>query len=242
MIFKQVYSKSLTIITGILVIALFLLVSCGWSDVVYFPLNKGKYWRYTMTYQTMDGHFKGVYAVENLGQEKINGETVYVRQLLDGSYDYLQVNEKGIYLKSREKTIDFSTKHTEAGRYIFQFPLQIGNKWNEEIVTKALIKTGPPQKTEFHIVAKIPVEVTIESMTDTIKVPAGTFTNCMRITMKGSDFVNAGNYVGMTLVRLNETNWYAPDVGLVKSVREETTKHRALDKGEIIIELEKYRS
>ena len=236
------YSKSSIIFIGIILSELCLVISCGWSDIDYFPLNKGKYWRYAMTYQTMDGHFKGVYAVENLGQEKINGENVYIRQLLDGSYDYIQVNEKGIFLKGSEKTVDFKTENKEADRYIIQYPLQVGNKWNETVVSKALIKTGPPQKTEFHIVAKIPVDVTIESMTDTVKVPAGTFTNCMRITLKGSDFVNAGNYVGMTVVRLNETNWYAPDVGLVKSIREESTKHRALDKGEIIIELEEYRS
>jgi hypothetical protein len=79
-------------------------------------------------------------------------------------------------------------------------------------------------------------------MTDMVKVPAGAFENCMRVVMSGNAFVDAGNYVGKTIVRVTETNWYAPGVGLVKSVREESTKHRALDKGGIILELESFRS
>ena len=218
-----------------------LLCSCGQSDIEYFPLGAKKYWRYQMTYQTMDGTFKGVYAVENLGQRKIDDEIIYVRQLLDGSYNYFQVDDKGLFLKSREKTVDFDTRHTDAGQYIFRYPLQAGTAWEDTVVSKALIKTGPPQKTEFHIVTKVPVEVTIESMTDTVQVPAGTFANCMRITVKGNTFTDAGNYVGKTIVRINETNWYAPGVGLVKSVHKESTKHKALDKGEIILMLESYR-
>ena len=35
--------------------------------------------------------------------------------------------------------------------------------------------------------------------------------------------------------------WYAPGVGLVKSVRRESTTSQALDKGEITLELEAYR-
>jgi hypothetical protein len=226
---------------NILLITLLLLSSCSQSDNEYFPLDAGKYWRYQMIYQTMDGRFKGVYAVENLPQQEIEGQTYYVRQLLDGSLNYLQVDDRGIRLKRREKTVDLDTKYTETEQYIFHFPLQEGTTWEDTILSKALIKTGPPQKTEFHIVAKVPVSAKIESMNDVVEVPAGRFENCMRIVMSGNAFIDAGNYVGKTIVRVNETNWYAPGVGLVKSVRQESTKHRALDKGEIILELENYR-
>ena len=70
---------------------------------------------------------------------------------------------------------------------------------------------------------------------------AGRFENCMRVEISGNAFTDAGNYVGITIVRLSETNWYAPGVGLVKSVHKESTKHKALDKGEIILMLESYR-
>jgi len=226
----------------IFLLPLCFLFACGQSDNEYFPLDKGKYWSYQLTYQTMDGTFKGVYAVENLSVYKVDDQTYYVRQLLDGSFNYFQIDEKGLLLKGREKTVDLDTKYTDTQQYIFQFPLQVGTAWEDTVLSKALIKTGPPQKTEFHIVAKVPVTVKIESMTDVVKVPAGTFENCMRVELSGNAFIDAGNYVGKTIVRINEINWYAPGVGLVKSVRKESTKHRALDKGEITLELENYKS
>lgn len=206
----------------------------------YFPLAEGKYWRYVMSYKTMDGTYKGVYAVENLEQTGKNGELLYVRKLLDGSLNYFRITTKGILLVAREKTVDLKTEYIEEGHYIFQFPVQVGTQWQDTTVSRALIKTGPPQKTEFHIVAKVPVTASIDSLTDTVKVPAGIFKNCMRVNISGDAFTNAGNYVGLTVVKINETNWYATGVGLVKSVRKETTKSKALDKGEIILELESY--
>ena len=206
----------------------------------YFPLTEGKYWRYVMSYKTMDGTFKGIYAVENLEQARKNGELLYVRKLLDGSLNYFRTTTKGILLVAREKTVDFKTEYTEEGHYIFQFPLQVGTEWHDTTTSKALIKTGPPQKTEFHIIARIPVTARIDSMTDMVKVPAGTFENCMRVNISGDAFTNAGNYVGLTVVKINETNWYAPEIGLVKSIRHESTKSKALDQGEIILALESY--
>jgi len=233
--------KSASVFVVFLQSCLCILSACGQTELDYFPLEAGRYWRYQMTYQTMDGTFKGVYAVENLPPQKTDGQVIYVRQLLDGSFDYLQIDDKGLLLKGREKTVNLDTRYTDAIQYIFQFPLQAGTLWEDTVLSKALIKTGPPQKTEFHIIARIPVTAKIESMTDSVKVPAGTFENCMRIVISGNAFIDAGNYVGKTIVRLNETNWYAPGVGLVKSVRKESTKHKALDKGEITLVLESYR-
>ena len=222
--------------------SLCLLSACGQSVSDYFPLDAGKYWRYQMTYQTMDGTFKGIYAVENLPSHKIDDQVFYVQQLLDGSFDYFQKDEKGLLLKGREKTVDLDTRYTDAMHYIFQFPLQVGTMWEDTVLSKVLIKTGPTQKTAFHIVAKVPVTAKIESMTETVTVPAGTFYNCMRVEISGNVFTDVGNYVGRTIVRLSETNWYAPGVGLIKSIRKESTKHKALDKGEIMLVLESYRS
>ncbi len=220
---------------------LILITGCSNNDESYFPLQPGKYWRYQMRYQTMDGKFKGVYAVENLQPISRNDELIYVRKLLDGSINYLKKTDEGIILTGWEKTTDLQTNNGELDKYILKFPLKEGNEWKEFRKTKALIKTGPPQKTEFHIVGNIPVVTKIESMAEVVKVPAGTFDNCMKVVTKGDAFINAGNYVGMTLIKVLEINWYSPGIGLVKSQRVETTASKALNRGEILLELESYR-
>ena len=109
-------------------------------------------------------------------------------------------------------------------------------------MTRLLKKTGPPQKTVFEIFAKVLMEAKIESLNEVINVPAGQFNNCMKITMTGSSFKDAGNYVGLTLVNVEQTSWYAPGVGLIKMERVETTKSDALDRGTLLIELAEYES
>jgi hypothetical protein len=100
-----------------------------------------------------------------------------------------------------------------------------------------LKKTGPPQKTVFEIFAKVELEGKIETLDAMVIVPAGRFENCMKITMRGSSFKDAGNYVGLTLVNVEQTSWYAKGVGLVRMERIETTESNALDKGTLLIEL-----
>ena len=218
-----------------------LLTGCSRASDDYYPLAGGRYWRYVMTYHTMDGNYKGIYAVENLGRKKENGHDIHVRRLLDGSSDFLRIDDQGIHLTGREKTDGGRTRRVDLDHPVFQFPLVVGKEWQDTTIARALIKTGPPQKTEFHISAQVPVTARIESMTDAVSVPAGTFVECMRISLKGNEFTNAGNYVGLTIVNIEETDWYAPGVGLVKSIRKESTVSKALDRGEIMLELEDYR-
>ena len=79
--------------------------------------------------------------------------------------------------------------------------------------------------------------VEILSFQDIVNVPAGQFDNCMKVVMTGSSYKDAGNYVGLTLVSVEQTNWYAPGVGLVKMERLEKTQSEALDKGTLSVEL-----
>ena len=218
-----------------------LLTGCSRAPDNYYPLSGGKYWRYVMSYHTMDGNFKGIYAVETLGLKKEDGHEIHVRRLLDGSIDFLRIDDQGIRLVGREKNDSTNTRRVDLDHPVFQFPLEVGKEWQDTTISRALIKTGPPQKTEFHISAQVPVTARIESMTDAVSVPAGTFVECMRILLKGNEFTNAGNYVGLTIVNIEETDWYAPGVGLVKSIRKESTPSKALDRGEITLELESYR-
>ena len=121
-------------------------------------------------------------------------------------------------------------------------PFTIDKKWEQITYTKLLKKTGPPQRTEFKIIAEVPLEIKIESMDDTVIVPAGQFGKCMRIKMTGSAYKDAGNYVGLTIVSVEQTNWYSQGVGLVKMERIETTKSDALDKGSLLVELANFES
>ena len=226
----------------ILLLPITLLQSCGGTEGnSYFPLQEGAFWLYRMDYKNMDGQWHTYISYENFPHFEEDGEKIYPRKTINGREYHYVMNEQGVQVQKYDITEAMVT-HTEPNEYyVFKFPLEQGQTWNDESISQVLIKTGPPQKTEFHINAKLPVNVTIESLNDRVEVPAGVFDDCMKVTLKGSGFYDAGNYVGHTIVSIDEERWYAPDVGLVKSVRKEKTTNNVITDGHIIMQLEKFR-
>lgn len=217
-------------------------VSCKEDGNTYFPLNKGLKWQYDVAMVTRDGLSNQKYIFNNLGKRKLDGKTVYLRHSMDGTVSYYSSNEEGTYYLGNIDSENLNPEFNQNKKVILPNELSPGSEWQAVTVTKLLQKTGPPQKTLFKIIAEVPIEVKVESLTDTVTVPAGTFENCLKITMSGSVYKNAGNYVGLTIVNVEQSNWYAPGVGLVKLERIETTQRKALDKGSLLVELSQFKS
>ncbi len=225
---------------SLVVVGLLVLASCSGSDPDYFPLQSGYKWRYDVALTTRDGLETQKYILNNLGPSKLQSESVYARQSLDGTMLYYAVKPDSIeYVGSDSGDIPGGSFQQEQ-RIVMKQPLVLNDNWETYSKTRLLKKTGPPQKTEFRIVAKVPLDVTVESLDETVNVPAGVFSNCVKITMTGSMMKDAGNYVGLTLINVEETRWYARGIGLVKLERLETTQSEALDKGTLVVELADY--
>ena len=62
-------------------------------------------------------------------------------------------------------------------------------------------------------------------MDDTVSVAAGTFRHCLRVRSRGSLFAGKTlqQFMGINDIDIDQTEWYAPGVGLVKTVRREFT-------------------
>ena len=228
---------------------IFIFTLCGFISACekivgheYFPLQEGVYWRYKMNYKTMDGRWDTFLAYENYPPLSNDQNTLYVKRTIDGREYHYTVNDEGIMVQNYEIMEGMEKRIESNQHYVFKFPLEVGKTWNDKSFSQVLIKTGPPQKTVFRITANLPVNVTVESMDETVKVPAGEFKDCILISLKGSGFHDAGNYVGHTVVSIDELRWYAPGVGLVKSIRKEKTTDLVVTDGQIILELEEFRS
>lgn len=212
---------------------------CGRDSSSYFPLDEeGLTWRYNIEMRTMDGVSRQKYMVVNQSPGQMEDKPVFIRKSLDGTRLYYRNTDEGVLFLGKEDTSGLKPVFTRDEHFVFRFPLTTGTQWESVIKTRLLRKTGPPQKTEFEIVAEVPVVSRIEATDDTVSVPSGIYQHCVRIRTKGSAYKNAGNYIGLTVVSIDETSWYAPGVGLVKMVREETTESHALDRGMMTIELE----
>jgi len=216
---------------------LFIFSGCSKKEPSYFPLTDGYKWRYDVLLETRDGVQRQKYILNNLGKSKLNGTPVYLRESLDGTVLYYLDSDEGIFYLGSINDKKIKPEFNKDKQLVIPETHLANTKWEQSTTTKLLKKTGPPQKTVFEIFAKVELEAKIESLNAVVTVPAGQFKNCMKITMSGSSFKDAGNYVGLTLVNVEQTSWYAEGVGLVKMERVETTKSDALDKGTLLIEL-----
>ena len=217
-------------------------ISCSKEERSYFPLSDGYKWSYNVLLVTRDGLKKQKYILNNIGQGEFNGVPAYLRKSLDGTILFYSISDEGIYYLGNSDSRSIKPEFNDDKQLVFPKIRSVNTEWQQSTITKLLKKTGPPQKTVFKIIARVPLEAKIESLDETVTVPAGRFENCMKITLRGSTFKDAGNYVGLTRVNVEQTNWYAAGVGLVKMERIEKTMSNALDKGTLSIELAEYES
>ncbi|MDZ7736066.1 MAG: hypothetical protein U5P41_08150 [Gammaproteobacteria bacterium] len=237
--------------TFVVVLLLFamLLTACSNDRQTYFPLDPGTYWRYNIKSTTMDGMETKKYIIQVTQPRDWQGESVPVRTTLAGMHVFYEQNDEGIFrIATRRHDQKTPTAVPDDRHTVLKYPLQPGTSWSEVAETIALYRTGPPQRSEYWIHAPVKLKYVIEATDDSVKVPAGRFDNCLRVQATGrTPNYDAGNYIGRTDIIVDKTDWYAPGVGLVKSVRKETTTGKVLGRegmqtfaGGMVFELEEF--
>jgi hypothetical protein len=215
-----------------------LLQSCVQNDDSYFPLTEGYQWRYDVTQSTQDGTVKQKYLYRNIGESKLNETIVYLRRSFDGTELYYSDSDEGVIYHGSKNYKGIEPEFIREKNFVFRYPISENKQWDELTKTKLLFKSGTSRKTVFRLDAEVPLKVKIESLNEEVQVSAGLFKNCMKISMSGSVFKDAGKHYGLTLVSIEQTSWYAKGVGLIKMERSEETKNEALGKGSLLVELE----
>jgi hypothetical protein len=220
-----------------------LLGACGdgkGSEDAYFPTERGMRWVYRMTRTTMDGTRVRPYYIEHHGPVLLPGraEPVEEQRTFDGNrYFLLRDPGQGWLRVGVQSTGDESPRISVEPRLLLPARREIGHSWRQTTQVRVLEKTGPPQETLFRVQASLPVVYRIEGTDETVTVPAGTFTGCLRIEGRGSISTHLGNYLGVGTVEMQSAEWYAPGVGLVRQSIVERTNRQALDHGELLLEL-----
>ena len=77
----------------------------------------------------------------------------------------------------------------------------------------------------------------VEHTAASVVVPAGRFDECLLVSGHGTTTADVGNYLGRTEIKVSTEDWFAPGVGLVKSIRTELTSSDALNFGRLSMEL-----
>jgi hypothetical protein len=170
----------------------------GSDDTVkYYPLKPGMTWTYSLL---SDKSPTRTITVTNLPPREINGVTLTPRKWDKGgasNYYLVGTDNFGVYRYGEAKSETDEPLISQPKVYYLKDPVNKGTTW--DIKTKL----GDDDLT---------VNLSIESVNDAVKVPAGSYQDCLKVKHAG------GNQQNGSAVSLEAYEWYAPGVGLVKSV------------------------
>jgi len=163
-------------------------------DESYYPLKEGLRWEYAVM-SAKGGAQKLI--ITNLAPREVNGVKVTPRKWEMGGASFIELMEKdnnGIYRYGEQGAENQTPVVLTPKEYHLKFPITHGSSWNMTT------------KMDNHT---LKVSLTVESVSDEVTVPAGTFKDCLEIKQVGGDDAGAS---------VLAYEWYAPGVGIVKSM------------------------
>ena len=180
-----------------LMLALSILTPCqSWGDELsesYFPLKEGLRWEYNVI---SDQAATKKLLITNLAPREVNGVKVTPRKWELGGSTFIELmkqDESGVYRYAEQKGESAAPSLITPMECHLRFPIAEGSSWN------MAAKVGN---------STVNLSLTIESLSDEVKVPGGTFKDCVKVKQAGEN--DGTSVIGY--------EWYAPKVGVVKSL------------------------
>ncbi len=222
-----------------------MLVGCSQPDDGYFPLGSDLKWEYRFIKQFGQDVDIGLFIpAELLGSNVNGGKSVIVQQPgidVEGVsyFPFRYANGEIVYYSINEAGIQRSSKPGENAKIVFKLPFQLDTQWRSDTSIELLnsrhesFSGGESFITQDE---KIILNNKIVSFDETVAVPAGKFANTMRIDSVASVKVTERTQ-GIHKINIEQTEWYAKGVGLIKRIRKEVSvpeKYNAIQATELI--------
>jgi hypothetical protein len=204
--------------------AVLLLSSCGIKPLVYYPLEEGMSWVYRI--DKNENQEVENFAVRKMGTMEVVPQKIETAK--GSAFRFIAVDKEGIFEYARQSVSASEPEILNKPEYILKQPLKPGSIWEEEADIALLLERIP-----------YTMKYLVESNKETVTVPAGTFDNCLLIKGSGLAQKDKGA-LGIIKIAVTEDRWYAPGVGLIKSVRKESGNHVLASSGEKVVQLISY--
>lgn len=178
----------------------------------YYALQEGMRWQYLET--VVDFSFATttrVFAIEALPPRLLRDKTLVPLRAAEGFILFSGEDEQGFFEYARQRADAPHPEIRAAPNYFLKHPIAAGTTWELEIPTVVGERS-----------VDIAVTATIEAVDDEVKVPAGTFSRCVRVKFFGKESfqLDEGTTVMVTIVG---NSWIAPGVGDVRYTFRQTT-------------------
>ena len=195
-------------------LVLLLVSACSRPDTSYFPTAPGTEWTYDIRRIVPEFNEPIIQKsiVRNLPARTVDGVTYYPKAYANGSIRHFTRSADGI---SR------SSPGHEGTAPVIAYPLNVGAEWS---TGSRLYLFDLPKRLEGawdRLSSNLELDYTITSLDDPVDVPAGYFPRCLRIDAVGFLALPSRLMLGIRIIKVEQTQWYAPGVGLIRMTRRE---------------------
>ena len=202
---------------GLVIFAIF-----GDDEHSYFPLSSGWSWYYRLDMTFDDGrHLILKDVVTNLEPVTVQAGPAVPRQTATGNLYFYADADDGVQRLAYELKGDIGLIEPPVQR-LFRLPPNEGQTWR--IMTQSFLLVGrTPPLNGVRPEEDVALTMRVLSAQDRVRTPAGFYENCLQIHGTGTFVFVGDSRVPPINVVVEQTDWYAPGVGLVKSVRKESS-------------------
>ena len=193
--------RKIAILAAVLVCCLLPKTSCfGATAEDYYPLKEGLTWVYSVS---SDKPGVDKITVTSLAPREVQGKTASPRKWeLPGGvkYYFIAKDGLGVYRYAEQIGDSGEPQVIKPKVYYLKNPVDVGTTWD------TATKMG---EGDLH------VNIVVESIGEKVQTPAGNFENCVKLKHVGKVKPKEG---GTAPLSITAYEWYAPKVGLVKSI------------------------
>ncbi|MEQ8232632.1 MAG: hypothetical protein RLW61_12965 [Gammaproteobacteria bacterium] len=220
-------------------LALALLAACGdggKAGTELFPLEEGLAWRYAVATTTRQGTSRDIHEVVSLGGRAVDGSRHYVRRTAGGTDYHFTVDDEGVWRVGKRLVVELAPQPDVPRRLVLPREPRVGAQWQNTThpyVLRRLVHDGVDMRRAY----VVPMNYTIEAVDETVSVPAGEFTGCVRVVGQAELQMYVDGPTGMRSIPLVTEEWYAPGVGLVRLRRTETIESTLMASGTLEMSL-----
>ncbi len=207
----------------------------------YFPLDVGARWEYDVASDINGTLTRQTYvATVDRTIDYAGGDQVYVRRIeVPGNIGveyWLRKDKVGISRIAKRTDVEEQARLDLNARTVIKVPLTQGASWM--VPTEPFIVAPKTDLGQREVkMPKVLMTYNVETIDETVTVPAGTFKNCARVVGNGNLPLYADAVLGFKDVPVQNTEWYCKGVGLVKVERSEDIISPLWSSGKIVMEL-----
>lgn len=208
----------------------------------FFPLETGKILNYHIEFfdgDNLKDESKLVYNVinKNKGISEVIGNS---GQFITYSHEDNGIKRKEInYLKfenilnydgkiKRYRNFESQKLDKESDHFVIKYPIIVGTSWDINDLTRLKMKIGYDRVYETWLPFILTKKIT--SLNERVLIKNKVFKDCIKVVGKGNTSYNAGPPLGNINIEITTYDWFAPNIGLIKTVRLEESDSETMGK------------